>query len=63
MLLRLTAALTLAAGLVAGAAPRQLDDAALRHVLSRLTFGVRPGEVERLRAIGYDAWLDARCSE
>jgi uncharacterized protein (DUF1800 family) len=58
MLLRLTAALTLAVGLVAGAAPRQLDDATLRHVLSRLTFGVRPGDVDRLRAVGYDVWLD-----
>ncbi|MFN7977546.1 MAG: DUF1800 domain-containing protein [Vicinamibacterales bacterium] len=58
MLLRLTAALTLAAGLVAGAAPRPLDDATLRHVLSRLTFGVRPGDADRLRAMGYDAWLD-----
>ncbi len=58
MLPRLTAALILAAGLVAGAAPRPLDDATLRHVLSRLTFGVRPGDVERLRDVGYDAWLD-----
>jgi uncharacterized protein (DUF1800 family) len=58
MRLHLTAALILAAGLIAGAAPRQLDDATLRHVLSRVTFGVRPGDVERLRAVGYDAWLD-----
>ena len=58
MRLRLTAAFVLVAGLVAGAAPRQLDDAGWRHVLSRLTFGVRPGDVERLRATDYDAWLD-----
>ena len=58
MRLHLTAALILAAGLVTGAAPRQLDDATLRHVLSRVTFGVRPGDVERLRDVGYDAWLD-----
>ena len=58
MLLRLTATLILSAGLVAGAAPRQLDDDTLRHVLSRLTFGVRPGDVDHLRAAGYEAWLD-----
>ena len=58
MLLRLTAVLILAAGLVAGAAPRPLDDDALRHVLSRLTFGGRPGDVERLRSTGYEAWLE-----
>ena len=58
MRLHLTAALILTAGLVTGAAPRPLDDATLRHVLSRVTFGVRSGDVERLRAVGYDAWLD-----
>ncbi len=58
MLLRITAALVFTAGLVAGATPRPLDDATLRHVLSRLTYGVRPGDVDRLRAVGYDAWLD-----
>lgn len=58
MLLRLTAALVLVAGLVAGAAPRQLDDATWRHVLSRLTSGVRQGDVDRVRTGSYEAWLD-----
>jgi uncharacterized protein (DUF1800 family) len=28
------------------------------HVLSRLTFGPRPGDVERVSAIGIDRWID-----
>src|SRR5262245_11048001 len=27
------------------------------HAVSRLTFGARPGEVERVRAIGVDGWI------
>ena len=28
------------------------------HVLNRLTFGPRPGDVDRVRRIGIDAWID-----
>jgi len=28
------------------------------HVLNRLTFGARPGDVERLKAMGVDKWVD-----
>jgi uncharacterized protein (DUF1800 family) len=28
------------------------------HVLNRLTFGPRPGDVEQVRRIGIDAWID-----
>ncbi|HVF38444.1 MAG TPA: DUF1800 domain-containing protein [Gemmatimonadaceae bacterium] len=28
------------------------------HVLNRLTFGAKPGDVRRVRAIGVDAWID-----
>jgi len=40
------------------AAPAAVDDdARILHVLSRVTFGARPGDVERVRAIGIDAYL------
>src|SRR5215472_9740909 len=28
------------------------------HVLSRLTFGARPGDVQRVSSIGVDRWID-----
>src|SRR5262245_54203079 len=34
------------------------DEATLLHVLNRLTFGPRPGDVERVRAIGLTSWVD-----
>ena len=30
----------------------------IAHVLSRLTFGARPGDAERVAAIGVDRWID-----
>ncbi|MCC6927683.1 MAG: DUF1800 domain-containing protein [Gemmatimonadaceae bacterium] len=32
-------------------------DEQARHVLNRLAFGPRPGEVERIRAMGVDRWI------
>jgi uncharacterized protein (DUF1800 family) len=34
------------------------DEKKIVHALNRLTFGVRPGDVERVRAIGLDKWFD-----
>jgi len=34
------------------------DDAAITHVLNRLTFGARPGEVDRVRTLGLSTWFD-----
>jgi uncharacterized protein (DUF1800 family) len=34
------------------------DDKRVVHALNRFTFGVRSGDVERVRAIGLDAWFD-----
>ncbi|HEY1525031.1 MAG TPA: DUF1800 domain-containing protein [Candidatus Angelobacter sp.] len=34
------------------------DDKRIVHALNRFTFGVRPGDVERVRAIGLDKWFD-----
>ena len=43
------------------AAPAQMNmdnDKRIVHALNRFTFGVRPGDVERVRAMGLDKWLD-----
>src|ERR1044071_552976 len=41
------------------AAPMQMDDdKRIVHTLNRFTFGVRPGDVERVRAMGLDKWFD-----
>jgi uncharacterized protein (DUF1800 family) len=34
------------------------DDAAIVHALSRLGFGARPGDIERVKAIGLAAWIE-----
>ena len=34
------------------------DDKRIVHALNRFTFGVRPGDVERVRAMGLDKWFD-----
>ncbi|HET9839095.1 MAG TPA: DUF1800 domain-containing protein [Candidatus Angelobacter sp.] len=41
----------------AQAAPMD-DDKKIVHALNRFTFGVRPGDVERVRAMGLDKWFD-----
>ena len=47
-------------GLVPGAVgPReQSAERQVRHVLSRLTFGARPGDAQRVRDLGVDRWID-----
>ena len=35
----------------------QTADEQVQHVLSRLTFGARPGDVARVRAMGVDAFI------
>jgi uncharacterized protein (DUF1800 family) len=40
-------------------APMQMeDDKRIVHALNRFTFGVRPGDVERVRVVGLDKWFD-----
>jgi uncharacterized protein (DUF1800 family) len=34
------------------------DDDAIRHALNRLTFGARPGDIERVRTAGLERWID-----
>src|SRR5690348_1765335 len=39
--------------------PRELlPDEQVQQVLNRLTFGPRPGEAEKVRAMGVDRWID-----
>ena len=59
-LLTLAAGAATAALLLAGAdaaAPRT-DPATALHVLNRLTFGARPGDVDRVRQMGVTAYVD-----
>ena len=37
---------------------RPADDRRILHALSRLTYGPRPGDLERMRAVGLQAWID-----
>jgi uncharacterized protein (DUF1800 family) len=34
------------------------DDDAIRHALNRLTYGARPGDIERVRTMGLQRWID-----
>ena len=38
----------------------QTADQQVAHVLSRLTFGARPGDVQRIHEVGVDAWIDSQ---
>jgi uncharacterized protein (DUF1800 family) len=41
-------------------APGSRDDAAIIHALNRLTYGPRPGDVERVTAMGLQQWIDTQ---
>ena len=56
-----TLLLSVALSSVVTAAPPAQDDEIV-HALNRLTFGPRPGEVERVKAIGLQQWLDEQLS-
>ncbi|MGE5836913.1 MAG: DUF1800 domain-containing protein, partial [Acidobacteriota bacterium] len=56
------AALSVAAGSVPGAATGRFDqklskDKQVLHVLNRLAFGPRPGDVDRVRRLGVEKWI------
>ena len=60
--LGLVAALVATAGSLSGAATGRFDqklskDRQALHVLNRLTFGPRPGEVDRVRGLGVEKWI------
>ena len=52
-------ALALPAGVIAASAPREPadEDARIVHALNRLGYGPRPGDIERVRAIGLEKWI------
>ena len=49
---------TVIAAATVGAAGVPKDTAAIEHALSRLAYGPRPGEVDRVRHIGLSAWIE-----
>src|SRR5947207_11585827 len=54
----LLAAATLTAGSSGSAVPSKPDDKTILHVLNRIGYGARPGDVERVRQIGLAAYID-----
>jgi uncharacterized protein (DUF1800 family) len=48
----------LVAGGTLGAADIPNDEASVRHALNRLTYGPRPGDVERVRETGLARWIE-----
>jgi uncharacterized protein (DUF1800 family) len=42
----------------APAVPQMTDDQKALHALNRLTFGARPGDLEDIRKMGLQAWID-----
>jgi len=65
MLTRLFAAV-FALSLAAAGAPAiqaaPADDTAIVHALNRLTYGPRPGDVERVKAMGLRQWIETQLS-
>ncbi len=61
-LLRTVVAVAVAGAVLSGpisAAPEvPTDEVSVRHAISRLTFGVRPGDVARVTALGLTRWMD-----
>src|SRR3954453_11686697 len=54
----LAAVATLSAAAPGSAVPSRPDDKTILHVLNRVGFGPRPGDVERVRGIGLDKYID-----
>jgi uncharacterized protein (DUF1800 family) len=45
---------------LAVAMPAAAEDTLIVHALNRLGYGPRPGDVEKVRAMGLDKWIDAQ---
>jgi uncharacterized protein (DUF1800 family) len=44
----------------AGLGARQQDDEAILHVLGRIGYGARPGDVDRVRAVGLEKYIESQ---
>jgi uncharacterized protein (DUF1800 family) len=66
MLTRLLAIGALLLAICAGGSPQlsaaapAVDEAAILHALNRLTYGPRPGDVERVKAMGLQKWIESQ---
>jgi uncharacterized protein (DUF1800 family) len=62
VLLLVTAALTSGALSTSARAtiPNKADRATIHHVLDRITFGARPGDIDRVQVMGLDSFIDAQ---
>jgi hypothetical protein len=49
---------TLAQPVATSPLPTVSGDRRIMHAMSRLTYGARPGDVERVRAMGLSVWID-----
>src|SRR5271165_425289 len=49
---------TPAATLAAPKIPQMTDDQKALHALNRLTFGPRPGDLEQVKQMGVDRWIE-----
>jgi len=58
LVVAVSATVTLAASSQKSAVPANPDDKTILHVLNRIGFGARPGDVERVRQIGLAAYID-----
>jgi uncharacterized protein (DUF1800 family) len=58
VLLAATTAAPLAADKPKSAVPANPDDKTIVHVLNRIGFGARPGDIDRLRQIGLQTYID-----
>src|SRR5215831_5594355 len=58
LVVAISTTVTLAASGPKSAVPANPDDKAILHVLNRIGFGARPGDVERVRQIGLAAYID-----
>ncbi len=57
-LVALLAAATLTAGSPGSAIPSKPDDKTILHVLNRIGYGARPGDVERIRQMSLEAYIE-----
>jgi len=58
MVAAICATVTLAANAPRSAVPGNPDDKTILHVLNRIGFGARPGDLDRVRQIGLAAYID-----